>query len=270
MSDSKTVAKVPAKKKAAPKKDLAKATEPQSQEQQVTNALMQSIESGTLQPEQLKMVLDAQERILDRQAKQAFAADMALCQAEMPAVIKSGYNTHTESRYEKIDDLNNAIKPAYTKFGFAVSFNTVSFNSCAAVKEDWIGMKATVSHKLGWSEEHTYELPMDGKGLRGNDNMTGIHGVASSRQYMRRYLLKEIFNITTTEDGQQDDDGNCGASGQFITQDQAIEISDLVTETKANTKAFLKFCGAPTIEEIRADRYEKAKDMLLKKKGGQS
>lgn len=265
MSDKKAIA-APAKKKAAPRKKSLATVQNNTpapvptQEEQINAGLMEAISSGQLQPEQLEMVLNAQERILDRQARQAFAADMALCQAEMPAAVKTGWNPQTESRYEKIDDLNNAIKPTYTKYGFAVSFNTG-----AASMEGWIGMKATVSHRLGWTEEHTFELPIDDKGIAGSVNKTGVHGVASTRSYMRRYLLKEIFNITTTEDRNDDDDGNA-AGTVFITEDQAIELSDLVVETKANLPAFLKFCKAPSIEEIRVETYEKAHNMLMKKK----
>lgn len=174
-----------------------------TKEHQISNVLMQSIEGGQLQPEQLKMVLDAQERILDRQAKQDFAIAMSACQAEMPTVLKNAKNAQTHSTYEKLDQLNNTIKPCYTSHGFAVSFN-----SFPASVDGYIAMKATVSHSSGWSEEHTMELPPDSMGIKGSVNKTPVHAVSSTRSYLRRYLLREIFNITTSED--IDDDAQEG------------------------------------------------------------
>ena len=91
---------------------------------QVLNTLMASLDSGNLQPEQLTMILDAQERVLDRQAKQDFAIAMSKCQGEMPQIIKSEYNEQTRSKYESLDGINKIISPGYTKHGFGVSFGT--------------------------------------------------------------------------------------------------------------------------------------------------
>lgn len=251
---------------AAPKKKArtkavatTKATAPApapSQEQQVSNALLSAIQTGTLQPEQLHMVLDAQERILDRQAKQAYFADMALCQAEMPKTLKAKENKQTRSMYEDLGDLVETIKPVYTRHGFAVSFN-----SCGSSQEGWIGMKATVTHRDGWAEEFTYEVPVDNVGMKGEKNKTVIHGVSSSRSYMRRYLLREIFNLTTSED--VDNDGNLPEL--LLSEDQVIHIEDLLKESGADPRQFLKFAGADCVENIEAKYYHNCVSALEKK-----
>ena len=250
--------KAPARKKALATVKSAPPAAPVSQEEQVSGALMKAIESGTLQPEQLDMVLSAQERILDRQAKQAFAADMAACQADMPKVFKGKFNQQTNSYYEDLGDLNATIAPVYTRHGFAVSFN-----SCATSQDDWIGMKAKVSHKLGWSEEHTFELPIDDRGIKGSVNKTQIHGVASTRSYMRRYLLREIFNLITSED--TDDDGNSAQPELLISDDQLTVLVDLISETKTNMEKFLKYCRVDELDHLPASKYEQAKRALESK-----
>lgn len=237
------------KKRAPARKKAALPAAPVTQEQQITNALMQSIESGVLQPEQLEMVLNAQERILDRQAKQSFFSDMAHCQAEIPVVMKNKTNLQTSSRYEDIESLNNVIKPVYTKWGFAVSFN-----SMPAAEEGNIGMKATVSHKDGWFEDHTIELPLDTLGIKGNVNKTKIHGTASSRSYCRRYLLREIFNITTTED--IDDDAQSVI--ETLDEKEIANIEALLTELGINEADFLKVAKHDSIADIPRNRYHAA------------
>lgn len=222
-------------------------------EKQITNALMQSIEAGTLQPEQLQMVLDAQERILDRQAKQEYHADMALCQSEMPEIDRPHVNQQTNSTYAKLEDVNRQIKPVYSRWGFAVSFN-----STAASQEGWIGMKAVVSHRGGWTEEHTFELPPDVAGMTGKVNKTVIHGTASSRKYMQRYLLGEIFNLTLVDD--EDDDGNAAGAGvvELLTDDEIANIESLLTELGVNEADFLKISKTESIADIPRKRYQAA------------
>jgi len=225
-------------------------------ESQITNTLMSAISGGQLQPEQLKMVLDAQERILDRQARQDFAIDMSKCQSEMPKVLKNANNNQTHSKYEQLDSLNNAIKPCYTKWGFAVSFN-----SFPPQNEGYVAMKATVSHRSGATTEHTMELPPDNMGMQGKVNKTAVHGLASTRSYLRRYLLREIFNITTTED--VDDDAQSSVS--LVSDEIADDLSSLMKTAKANKEKFLSYFGVNEVKLLNESQAVEAYSILNKR-----
>lgn len=233
-----------------------------SQSDGIMNSLTAAIESGKLTVEQLPIMLDAQERILDRQAREIYANDMSSCQGEIPTVLKNKYNPQTQSSFEDLESLNKAIKPVYTKWGFAVSFNT------GKADEGWLKTIAKVTHRAGWSETFESDLPMDGMGIKGTVNKTGVHAVASSRSYARRYLLKDIFNLTTSED--IDDDGNAaGATFQavlLINDKQIADLSSLIDEVGITEAEFLKVAKHESLSQIPADRFSAAVSMLERRR----
>ena len=226
-------------------------------EAQTMNALTQAIASGQLQPEQLSMILDAQERILDRQAKQEFSAAMAACQSEIPGVLKNKYNEQTRSKFEDLESLNKTIVPIYTKHGFGVSFDTGDSGN-----PDTLRILADVSHKSGWTKQYHYDLAYDMYGIKGTVNKTKIHGSSSTVAYGRRYLLKMIFNITTSDE--IDNDGNQPV--ELISVDQQTVINDLLNESKSDKDIFLKYIKCDSVENIPANKYARVLKVLEDKK----
>ena len=191
-----------------------------TQASQVMNSLMGAMDNGNLQPEQLGMILEMQEKILDRQAKQDFSIAMSECQSEMPNILKTAENKQTHSKYETLDALNKVVSPVYTSHGFSISFGTDTAHN---IDDPMIRVTAEVSHRGGWSKEYHYELPYDMTGIAGTVNKTKIHASGSTLSYGRRYLLKLIFNLTTVDE--LDDDGN--ANGQSEVEAMSYEIERL-------------------------------------------
>ena len=60
--------------------------------------------------EKMSRLLDMQERVLDRQAKQEFNQAMVVAQEEMPIIEKLHKNKQTDSNYAKIEDINESIQ----------------------------------------------------------------------------------------------------------------------------------------------------------------
>lgn len=160
-----------------------------------TQAIMQMIERVVLNPEadmdKLDKMLDMQERILNRNAKQAFTADLAAMQAELPLVGKAGQG-HNQARYAKLEDINEAIRPTLQQYGFAVTFRTKQSDKAVTVT-------AILSHKLGHSEETDLILPLDTSGSK-----NAVQAVGSTVSYGKRYALCALLNISTGDDA----DGN--------------------------------------------------------------
>jgi len=244
-------------KEIAEQKESELVPQPASAEMQTLNALTQSITTGQLQPEQLSMILDAQERILDRQAKQEFAAAMAACQAEIPAVLKNKVNDQTRSSFEDLESLNKSLVPVYSKHGFGVSFDMGDSGN-----PDKLRIIADVSHRAGWVKQYHYDLDYDMYGIKGNVNKTKIHGSSSSVSYGRRYLLKMIFNITTAEE--IDNDGS--QEIETITVDQETVLDDLIKETNSDKDNFLKYLRCATLGELPSGKFDRAKRALEDKK----
>ncbi len=153
---------------------------------------------GPFDVEGFGKMLEFQERHEANQAKKVYASDFALAQSDIAAVVKTKINPQTHSKYAGLDDVLETSKPVYTRHGFSVIF----YEGKAEDAED-LRLCADVLHRAGHKETYHLDVPLDGKGIKGNANMTKIHGKASSLSYGRRYLLCMIWNIPT-----QDDDGN--------------------------------------------------------------
>jgi len=228
----------------------------------VMNSLTKSLESGDLQPEQLTMILDAQERILDRQARQDFAVAMADCQAEMPQILKTEYNKQTSSNFESLDGLNKAIIPVYTKNGFSVSFGT---GDCPIPVEKgdtpWLRVTADVSHRGGWEKQYHYDLPYDIAGIKGSVNKTKIHASGSTLSYGKRYLLKLIFNLITTDDV----DNDAQQEVEYIDDKQLGILRDLMSSTDTAEETFSSVCKVDSMDLLPSSKYEQAHGLLTEK-----
>lgn len=226
-----------------------------SQAGQVMEALTKSLETGKLDPDQLSKVLDAQERILDRQAKMDFAYAMADCQSKMPSILKEEYNDHTKSKFESLDALNKAIAPVYTEAGFSISFGT---DTCPAPTGDesgmWIRITAEVTHRSGHSKGYHYDLPYDLAGAQGTVNKTKIHASGSTLTYGRRYLLKLIFNLITSEE--VDNDGNDVVGYECITEDQIANVRALLDETDTDEYSICKHCKVESLDLLPTNKLK--------------
>ncbi len=150
------------------------------------------------------------------EAKKVFASDFAVAQSNIDAVVKTKVNPQTKSKYAGLEGVLEMAKPVYTGRGFSVIF----YEGKAEEAEN-IRLCADVLHKAGHSKTYHLDVPLDGKGIKGNANMTKIHGKASSLTYGRRYLLCMIWNIPT-----QDDDGNgAGKAAVEIPEPNQQQIS---------------------------------------------
>lgn len=196
--------------------------------QTVESPMISAIERAAADPkvdvDKMERLLAMQERMLGKQAEQAWAASMVLAQQEMPAIPATSENKQTHSMYAKYEVMNKLAKPVYTQHGFAPSFGQEKseFDGCIKVICD-------VRHLGGHSVRYGYDTPIDDVGMQGNVNKTPTHGRASAVSYGKRYLLGLIFNLTIEGD---DDDGNGGdtRSAAEINQwwiDHNIAVRDL-------------------------------------------
>jgi hypothetical protein len=153
---------------------------------------------GDFDVEKFGKMLEFQERHEANEARKVFASDFATVQANIEAVVKTKINPQTKSKYAGLENVLEMSKPVYTEHGFSIIF----YEGETKVAES-IRVCADVLHKAGHKQTYHFDVPLDGKGIKGNANMTKIHGKASSVSYGRRYLLCMIWNIPTP-----DDDGN--------------------------------------------------------------
>lgn len=205
------------------------------------SALIATIEraaiNNTVDIDKMNALLDMQERVLNRNAAQAFAADMAAMQAEMPRVFKlaSGHNT----TYARLEDINDALRPTLQKFGFCVTFriNQQGLES--------VTVTAVCSHKLGHSETASMTLPLDKSGSK-----NAVQAIGSTVSYGKRYAMCALLNISTG------DDTNGAELGRSQSKPEAPKIEQKRTISDEGFSAALEKIsnGELTAEKLRANR----------------
>lgn len=221
------------------------------------DSLMMMLGNG-INPEQIDKFLEVQERWERNEAKKQYARDFASAQSEIEAVSKSSSNPQTHSKYAKLDHIISSAKPVYTKHGFAVIFYEQD-----SPLPDCIRICADVLHKAGHKETYHYDVPLDGKGIKGNSNMTNIHAKASSTSYGRRYLMCMVWNIPT----QDDDDGNGGMQSDSITTEHLKAIRDFLSSIgETNEEPISKFMNVERIEDIKDKDFPKVLSLLNARK----
>ena len=195
--------------------------------------------------DKLERLVAMQEASEIRQAEFVWNTSMAKAQADMTAVSVDSGNPQTRSKYASIGALDRAIRPHYTKHGFAVSFNEEASGNPAVLR-----MIAFVTCGAG-TKRYMRELPITAQGIRSQSMMTAIHANASAQTYARRYLLHMIFNLAW-----EDDDGNAAgkryaARENFPRYDRSTgEVQDRPT-TDALIDAMREVDSASALHEYR-------------------
>ena len=207
--------------------------------------------------EKLEKLLEMQLRVRALEAEAAFNAAMTEAQSEMRRVAADANNPQTNSKYASYAAVDRALRPIYTKHGFAVSFDE------GAAPEGSVLALAYVSHSAGHTRTYRKTMPIVTTGIKGNAMMTATHGAAAAGSYAKRYLLKDIFNVAIGED---DKDGN--PPGEPISEKQAAEIEALLTEVGADKARFLKWVGVDSVEAIPAKLYSTCVKRIEEKRRG--
>ena len=155
--------------------------------------------------EKLQALLDLKDTQEMREAEKQFNAALVQAQADMGPINADATNPQTRSKYATYAQLDRAIRPIYTRFGLAPSFNTEPMT-----EPDMIQIVGILSHRDGGARRYQIPMPRETKGARGGDVMTRTHATGSAFSYGKRYLLIGMFNLSIDID----DDGNAASRRQ--------------------------------------------------------
>lgn len=172
-----------------------------------------------------------QERERAAQAEERFNEAMNAAQREIEPIARTAENKQTASFYAKLEAVDAAIRPIYSKFGFAVKYNTVP-----PLTPGNIRVECAVS--LGRHTERFYrEAAADTLGPKGTAVKTALHGGGSTETYLKRYAVTGAFNVVFRT--MTDDDGVRGGMS-FVGPDQVKQLRDMAQEAGRDERKFLK------------------------------
>lgn len=166
------------------------------------NAIVRAASDDSIDIGKLQMLLQMQRDVQHEKSVRMFNVSMAQAQSEMMQIPRDAINTHTKSRYARMETIDRAMRPIYTKHGFSVRYG-----SQQSPREGWMRIVCVVAHTGGHFEENHLDAPPDDVGARGTVNKTPIMAVGSSVTYLRRYLLCMCFNVVLSDDIDADNDG---------------------------------------------------------------
>lgn len=174
--------------------------------------------------DKMERLMQMHERMQAKKAEAEFSADLSVMQNKLPSIGERG-DAQGRYKFALWEDINAAIKPVLTEFGFALSFRT-DFT-------DGIAVTGVLSHRSGHREQTTIKLPADPSG-----NKNAVQAVASSVSYGKRYTAGALLNLTSHG---EDDDAFAAASTVDISgwrdaiagAADKLELDKLAKELKA-------------------------------------
>lgn len=223
-----------------------------------TTAIISMIERAARDPQvdidKMERLMLMQERAMERRARSAYAAALAIMQPDLPSVkerggIKDRFG-NVQSTYALWEDINEAIKPVLAKHGFAISFRVEH-------PANGIAVTGVLSHEEGHSEQTTIVLPHDTSGSK-----NAVQAVGSSVSYGKRYTASALLNLTSHG---EDDDGKAAGRVNTITEEQAMLLRELIEATNSDERGVLTYVRASDIASISADKYDGLVAMLKRK-----
>jgi|APFre7841882793_1041355.scaffolds.fasta_scaffold01474_7 hypothetical protein len=176
------------------------------------------------------------------------ASALVLAQLEMQNPVFDAKNPHFKNQYASLAAVRNAIVPVLAKHGIAFIQNLTT-------AEGTVSCETVLIHKSGQMLSYgPLTLPV---------TKMDAQGYASSITYARRISAMAAMNIV----GDHDDDGEAavGRTVTYINADQQAVIEKLLTETKSNKTAFLKYLGVASVNQLPANQYNDAVSALEKK-----
>lgn len=202
----------------------------------------------------LERLVALQERVSDRNARQAMSEAVAAFQAKCPSV-KKGRTARITTKaggsysytFASLDEIARAIRPLLHEHGLSYTWDSTTDGktlSCTCI----------LRHVEGGEDRATFACPTDTKA-----EMSGAQAAAAALTYARRQSLVQVLGLTVTDD---DIDGADPKGAEKITDSLVADLTALAEEVGADLPRFLKYMGVSSMCDITTDEYPRAKKAL--------
>ena len=196
-----------------------------------TSGLLSFIERAAKDPgfdvNKFSILLDRHEALVKQHQLGLYNQAYSAMQSELTAIVKSGRNPTFQKPYAKLEDLDAAARPVYSKQGFSVRYGTQDHQ-----RDGWIYVTLTIAHDGGYSETIRLAGPLD-LSSRGR---TTIQSIGSTVTYLRRYLLQMALNLVPKDDP-TDDDGEAARAEKAAGQADQTHFTEQLLDTVRNCQS---------------------------------
>lgn len=200
-------------------------------------------------------LMDLADRWDKRNERKAFDAALAAAKAELPVIIKNremnAGSGRTSYKYEDMAAIAKAIDPVLARHGLSYRFRTTGTASHLTVT-------CIIFHEAGHAEENSLTAPNDTSGSK-----NAVQSIGSTQTYLQRYTLKAALGLAASAD----DDGNGGNDrADTISEEQAVKLTTLMKEKKADYEKFCAYFRIETLTALPAKDFDRAIEALNKKR----
>lgn len=223
---------------------------------QQTDLVLVAMQKG-YDPALISQMMDLRDREEKRQALQAYIVAMSRAKKNMPEIEKDKHvkfetqKGTTEYYHSSLANICKKAVPILSAEGLHASWKP-------SQSDGIISVECVITHEKGHSESVQLRAAPD---ITGNKN--SIQAVGSTISYLERYTLLALLGLATSD---MDDDGKGSDTSKFITEEQAIEIDKLVTESGADAVSFMGWIGVEKYNDIPVKKYKEAVTFLKAKK----
>jgi hypothetical protein len=228
--------------------------------------MLQMIERAARDPavnvDKMEKLLQMAERLEARDAKQAYTRAFLQMKPKLPIITRYGVIEVREksqtgkrdgdvvqsSPYAKWEDIDEAITPILTEYGFVLTFKS------GMAADGKVLITGILTHESGHSEDTTMALPHDSSGSKNS-----VQAVGSSLSYGKRYTATFLLNIRTKG---EDDDGNAADADDVISTEEANELQSLLERSHSPEGRFFKYMGVDHLIHIKKKDMGKAREAL--------
>jgi hypothetical protein len=222
----------------------------QTTNQSPSDMILKAVESGA-NLEQLKSLLDLQERWEATEARKAYNEAMTGFKANAPEIDKDrtvSYGT-TKYTHASLANITKKVGAELSKWGLSASWKT-------AQNADSISVTCKIAHKKGHFEETTLSAKADTSGQK-----NAIQAIGSAITYLERYTLLALTGLATFD---SDDDG-VAAVTSFISQKELNQLIDMIAEKEVEIPKFLKYMGIESLDKMPKAKYTQAVEAIKAK-----
>jgi len=220
-----------------------------NQERELLQVVMRAAQDPDIDPARLREFLTIGRELEADQARKHYNRAWAEMAPALPEITQRGLIQYKPgakgTQYAKWDDIHRACMPILQKFGFAVSFDSITAASSITVI-------VIITHAAGHEERRAFTVPASDSG----GSKSPAQAAASSFTLAQRHAFCKAFNILTIG---QDDDGTGQANGPRISEEMARKLEDMLTageDKEPGMRArFLKWVKAELLADRISDLY---------------
>lgn len=221
----------------------------------VMDMIRQAVAAG--QPlDVIRELKDMAKELAADEADRAFKAAFANFKGEVITVTRNREITDGPlrgRRYAELVSFVDAATPALSKHGLSASW------SITRDEKDWIEVTCTIEHSMGGKKEVSLGGAPDTGGAKNQ-----LQARISTVTYLERVTFKAACGLA--EQGDDDDGQSVGKSANTITDEQVLNLNDLIdtvverlgAKRPGYVQTFLKFMKVERLEDIAARDYQKA------------